>query len=279
MLSIKSNSTVSDPSNELEYLENDFGIIRGLTLGLVDTSHPLTFGGASYEGVQIPDQTAVIDLTAGGASGIVYGNIDNGLSNGAVEFSALDLIRMPVTNLKPVLDGSITKGVAIGWVRLPSSFPNTANGNAVMFGDDGGSSNNYGGLFLGFTASSDEAVMSVCFFKYFGASGTLPSEYYEQLQSGICQLALVMNKVSDTTANTDLYLNGVKIKSHVATPYNVAIQGSSDYFNLGSYGAFDPNVSGYAVGRINIANLTGSDMTAEEYILRDFNHAREFFGV
>jgi hypothetical protein len=279
MLSIKSNSVVVDPTNSLEYLENDYGIIRGVTLGLIDTSHPLTFGGAPYEGVTIPDQTPVVDLVAGGASGIVYGDIPGGLSHGAVVFGDTNVIRMPVANLKPALDGSITKGVIIAWLKLPSTFPNTANGNAIMFGDDGLASNTYGGMYLAFTPNSSAATITNAYVKYFGASATLPSANYAQLQSGICQLALVMNKVSDTTANTDLYLNGVKIKSHTATPYNVTIQGSDDYFNLGSYGAYDPHVTGYKIGRINVADLTNTDMTAEEYILRDLNHACEFFGV
>lgn len=281
MLTVKTNSVAVDPNNQLEFLEKDYAIIRGATIGLVDFSHPDTFSGADYTGINIPGGTAVKGLTNDAVDGAIPLEIPNGFSEGILTLSASTYVSLPSANFKPPVDGSVDRAVHCFWISVPKTgYPNSTNNNVIVLGDDSTTSNNYGRLSGQFDMSTDDASLLKLDWIFYGSSISVPSTAIDALAEGIHQVAFTFEVVDSETATVRMYLDNQLVATRTSTYNDIPNQGGSN-FVLGDGEAFNEFANdGLKFGRINIADLTNRpDISITDYIARDWEHAKGFFGL
>lgn len=283
MLNIKTNVTVVDTENTMAFLENDFAIVRGVTIGLVDFSNPQTFDGVDYVGVTIPALTKAKSLVFSGGESNGTANT-NPLVGGINANNTVNLVgaanRYNFAKADFWFPDDATRVVFIMWANIPSAgYPNSSNSFLSILGDTNGTSDNYGAILGNFTSSSASAVLTALRLNVFKANISLDAVSRAAVTDELCQIAFDAEKVG-SALNWKIYKNGVVIESGTTT-FNVAPDSGGSAFSVGGGGSFNSDaIVLTAHGRINTANLSARpDITSESYILRDFNQARSFFGI
>ena len=205
MLIIKTDETATN--DNLEYLELDYGVIRGVTTGLIDFSHPDTFG-ADYSATAVPAGTSIAGLTSSAGSSVTIGEM--AAFTDALVLGANDGATLSSADFKHPTDGSVTDAVQIFWFGLPvDGYDGSASGasNVMLFGDGNSTSDNYGRLGLVLTGTtSDEGINSIEWAGY-GQNVSFDASIISSLTSGVSQVAIHYSD-DGTTATVSTYLNG-----------------------------------------------------------------------
>lgn len=283
MLTLKTNTTANDPENNIPFLEKDYAIIRGATKALIDFSHPDTFYGEDYEAVSIPAETSIQNMVADSDDMATVNEFPAGTVSGTITPPGVHSMRMPKDKLAMIDNRNLQTYVLIVWVDIKADgYPNSENNNVLIFGDSNNTANNYGRLAGQFDMTTDNATLANLTFSFFGCSLGLSSEALSSVLSpGMCQLALVLERESSTSATISVFVDTTLVQSEVRsmTEYDDTDRGG-DYFSLGDIGAFNDQANTrQTFGRLNLADLSGQSMTGADYIARDWNHARGFFGL
>lgn len=284
MLTLKTNTTANDPENNIPYLEKDYAIVRGVTKLLADISHPAGLDGNDYTSASIPAGTAIQNMVDGGQAGGFMTATPAGIDTGAVQLPADNGIRFPVAELGIKRNDNIDRYVMIIWAAIEKSgFPNSSNNYFLLMGDTNTTSDNYGRSDGTFNSQSESAQLQGIGFNFLGGSMSLSEDAENSIfDSGMRQLAFTWEKLTATTARYSFYLDGDFVESidRTVTIYTDETRGG-DWFSVGDTGAFNQEANeNLTFGRLNLADLTSKpEMSVADYIERDWNHARGFFGL
>lgn len=283
MLTLKSDVTANDPAGIMQFLENDFAIIRGVTTGLIDFSNKLIFNNVDFSSVTIPSGTAIDGLTFGAASGNVQqGDIIGGISvNNTITMQDAGHITLPLSDFKTPNDGSTTRAVQIFWVNISTGgYPDGGNATIMIAGDNTTFSDNYGFFALNYQSNTPSAQITTLSSNNQRITASWSNDTALEIAGALCQVAISTEEIDASNGVAKIYKNGILLETiQVALDLSATETGGSNY-KLGSESVFQDISGQVEYGRVNIADLTSRpDLSAEDYILRDFNHARSFFGV
>jgi hypothetical protein len=233
-LVLKSNESLVDAGNLIPYLERDVAILRGVTKGMIDFSNAYTLPSGYVSGASIASGTAFKTLTSGGSDATTTGTFEPGVTNGGLNGSVVNTnvyVTLPDANFKPPVDGSLTRGVFIAWMKLkPSGYP--VSQLAMLFGDKDQSPNSFVMRFQFGTTAGGLPNAANTAFQMFGITiGTGISFFDNTLH----QLAITFEKVG-ATLTLKFYVDGVFVAQGSGT--ETLATGGANRIILFSSGAF-----------------------------------------
>lgn len=278
-IEILSNGAVYDPSGLIPYVEKDEAIIRALTKGMLDFSHPDCYAGSGA----VASGTTFASLTsdAGVATaGTALGTVANGMlpmgSATSAHIALPDTFKLPNTT---------KKFLAIVWAKLPASgWPGTgATSNSLLAHASNTTTLGQWGIHIRHVLAT--GIPDALLFQSPKSGSTSIGVALSGVDTlAVCdgnlhQIACVWDGSTPGTLTRAVYVD--KVSKTVSTPseaWDNTFPTPTAVARLGACPAFQSKAptAGITLGRPSLWNLTDSSKSVAEIIAADWDAAQGY---